>query len=124
MHSTPAPRPPTPFEIDDALAVVHSPAHVHDQPRRRCEAWQTLKAARGQTMRLGRIIALAEPVRRAHINAVADEACVHVHRNLTARDLHLGLNRCFPAVPDAPFWDDVDPAHLDVHHGPDLNGAA
>lgn len=47
--------PPSARQIDDALAVVHSPALIHDQPALRLSAWEVLMAERGHrvnTLRL------------------------------------------------------------------------
>lgn len=127
MHSPASPSPPTPRQIDDALAVVHSPALVHDQPALRAIAWDTLKRQRGQRMNLDRIGALQDSQRRAHLNVIANEACRQAAHTLTARPSFARYTS--PAAPEAPFWDDVDPSQFDASPGlspwgPDLNGAA
>jgi hypothetical protein len=114
MHSTPAPRPPTPFQIDDALAVVHSPHLVHDQPHRRAVAWETLMRERGHRVDRNRIGDLQDGLRRAHLQVVANTAC------------RLAAARLAPPVAEAPFWDDVDPAAFDhpAFVPPTFDGAA
>lgn len=64
-HTTPTPR-----QIDDALAVVHSPALVADQPALRCDAWATLMQARGQRVNIIRISAMQHSLRHARGLAV------------------------------------------------------
>lgn len=70
MHILHFPRPqPTPRQIDDALAVVHSPALVADQPALRANAWEILKAARGQTVATARLDAMQHHL--AHARGLA-----------------------------------------------------
>jgi len=82
MHTPAVPRPPTARQIDDALAVVHSPALVHDQPAMRATAWLTLKRLRGQSVNLDRIGALQDGLRRAHLAVVREVACRQVAARL------------------------------------------
>ncbi len=53
MHRPPA--APTPRAVDDALAVVHSPHLVHDQPALRLNAWATLMEHRGNGVAVARL---------------------------------------------------------------------
>lgn len=122
MHSL-SPAPPTARQIDDALAVVHSPRLVHDQPALRADAWEKLKRQRGQSVNLERISALQDQMHRAHLSVVVDVACRSAAQAITGRNrvLHdLHTHR----TPEAPFWDDVDPSAFDHDHGPTLGGAA
>ena len=61
---------PTPRQIDDALAVVHSPDLVANQPGLRVNAWEILKAARGETVRTARLDAMQHSIRHARGLAV------------------------------------------------------
>ncbi len=49
------PATPNPRAVDDALAVVHSPHLVHDQPALRLNAWATLMEYRGHGVAVGRL---------------------------------------------------------------------
>lgn len=54
---------PTPRQIDDALAVVHSPGLVANQPALRLNAWQTLMAERGRRVNIVRVSAMQNTLR-------------------------------------------------------------
>lgn len=54
---------PTAREVDDALAVVHSPALVANQPALRLNAWHTLMATRGQRVNMVRVSAMQHSLR-------------------------------------------------------------
>lgn len=54
---------PTPRQVDDALAVVHSPALVANQPALRLNAWHTLMAMRGQRVNVVRVSAMQHSLR-------------------------------------------------------------
>lgn len=57
------PPPPTARQMDDAAAVVNSPAMVAGFPALRAEAWATLLAAKGQRMNMIRISAMQANLR-------------------------------------------------------------
>lgn len=57
------PAHPTPRQIDDALAVVHSPGLVADQPALRLTAWETLMAERGHRVNTIRVSAMQSTLR-------------------------------------------------------------
>jgi hypothetical protein len=59
------PRAPTPRQIDDALAVVHSPGLVAHLPALRLTAWETLMAHRGQRVNTTRLSAMQHHLRHA-----------------------------------------------------------
>lgn len=65
LATIPADLPPQPTarQMDDAAAVVNSPAMVAGFPALRAEAWATLLAARGQRMNLIRISAMQSSLR-------------------------------------------------------------
>jgi len=56
---------PTPRQIDDAKAIIHYPHLSHDQPAWRANAWEVLKAARGQTVNTARLDAMQHHLRHA-----------------------------------------------------------
>lgn len=58
---------PTARQIDDALAIVHSPDLVHDQPALRTNAWETLLAARGLSANTVRLSAMQHALRQTQI---------------------------------------------------------
>ena len=47
--------PVTRHQITSALSVITNPAHFCDRPQHFQTAWQTLKAARGETVDLGHV---------------------------------------------------------------------
>lgn len=68
--------PPTPRDIDDALAVVTNPARFQFLHANRTTAWANLKRARGQSVDLAKLSEMQDQLRTARIRRVAQAAVV------------------------------------------------